>query len=82
MTLPKKVHTSGGSVPEKGGGDFAPVMVGCSRREDKGGDLLVSCYYIDCGMNEFAILPAQSLVFLLHGCIPTPLQTFISSLKV
>ncbi|XP_044378877.1 uncharacterized protein [Triticum aestivum] len=57
--LAKKVHTSGGSVPEKGGGDCAPVVVGCSHREDKGEDLLVSCYYIDCGMNEFAILPAQ-----------------------
>ncbi|XP_073364998.1 uncharacterized protein [Aegilops tauschii subsp. strangulata] len=34
-------------------------MVRCSRREDKGEDLLVSCYNIDCGMNEFAILPTQ-----------------------
>ncbi|XP_048542416.1 uncharacterized protein LOC125521401 isoform X2 [Triticum urartu] len=58
-TLPKKVHTGGGSVPEKGGGDCAPVVVGCSCREDKGEDLLVSCYYIECDMNEFVILPAQ-----------------------
>uniref|UniRef100_M8AND1 Uncharacterized protein n=1 Tax=Aegilops tauschii TaxID=37682 RepID=M8AND1_AEGTA len=36
-------------------------MVRCSRREDKGEDLLVSCYNIDCGMNEFAILPTQSI---------------------